>query len=486
MATINPEALLERLCREPKESEWLEFKVDNGDPRVIGERIAACANAAILAGKDRAFLVFGVEDGTRKKVGTKVRLSETKNGGEPIANWLSRVVEPRLMIEFLDFEVGGKHFAIIAVEPTYERPVRFSGTEYIRVGEHTKKLKDLPEHERALWLATSRRKFENAVALSHQTRDRVFQLLDVACYYRLAGQPQPTSDEEVIRRFCEEGFLIDDMEGSYDITNLGAVLFAQDITQFPSIAGKSVRVIQYSGRDKSKSVGEIEGRKGYAVGFAGLLSYVTEKLPKDEQYIRGVRSMVPIYPETAIREVIANALIHQDFTIHGASPIVEIYSDRLEITNPGTSLIELDRLIDERRSRNEKLASTMRFLGLCEERGGGLDKAVLEIERMNLPAPAFHASEHSMRVALFGPKEFSKLTKQEKLRACFYHCVIRWIMNDFMSNSTLRDRFGLTQQEYQAASAIISESVKAGRIVPAEPDQGRRNARYVPYWARSE
>ena len=130
--------------------------------------------------------------------------------------------------------------------------------------------------------------------------------------------------------------------------------------------------------------------------------------------------MKSVYPEDAIREVIANALIHQDFTITGAGPVIEIYSDRLEVINPGNSLIDIDRIIDERRSRNEKLASTMRLLGLCEERGGGLDKAIIQIEQMNLPAPDFHASQNSMRVVLFGPRPFKELSKAEKIRACFF------------------------------------------------------------------
>jgi ATP-dependent DNA helicase RecG len=51
-----------------------------------------------------------------------------------------------------------------------------------------------------------------------------------------------------------------------------------------------------------------------------------------------------------------------------------------------------------------------------------------------------------------------------------------------MSNASLRERFSLADDDYQAVSAIIAESIKAERIAPADPAQGRRNARYVPYW----
>jgi predicted HTH transcriptional regulator len=252
---------------------------------------------------------------------------------------------------------------------------------------------------------------------------------------------------------------------------------------FPSIKGKAVRLVQYKGRDKKTSEPEVEGRRGYAVGFSGMISHMMKNLPAEERYIDGVRRTISIYPETAIREIVANALTHQDFTITGAGPFIETYSDRVEVTNPGNSLIEVDRMLDERRSRNEKLASRMRELGLCEERGGGLDKTLIEIEQRYLPAPEFNSSKDSMRVVLFGTRTLAQMSKRERQRSCFYHCVLRWIAHDYMSNASLRERFSLPPEEYQAASAVITEAVRAGRISPADPDQGRRNARYVPYWA---
>jgi len=484
MPINNPEALLRRLLEEPKETEWLEFKHNNGDPDLIGECASACANSAMLLGRDRAFIVFGIEDGTKNLLGTQVRLTIMKKGGEGFTNWLSRQLSPRLMIDFADFQCEGKDLAILVIEPTYDRPVSFSGMEWIRVGEHKKKLKDHPEHEKALWIATSRRKFESAVALSHQTPEQIAELLDVDCYYALSAQEKPRNPDEVIRRFTERGFLTDDMEGGLNITNLGAILFAKNIGNFSSIAWKSVRVIKYAGYDKRAAEHEQEGVKGYAVGFSGLLAFIKRHLPKRESYPNGVRRQVPLYSEIAIREIVANALIHQDFLITGVGPVVEIYEDRIEINNPGNSLIEVDRIIDERRSRNEKLARSMRELNLCEERGGGIDKAIIDIEEKFLPAPEFFGSEHSMRVVIFGPKKFSELSKAEKIWSCFCHCVVRWIRHDYMSNGSLRERFDLKDEEYQAVSGVIGDTRRAGKIVPAETNQSNKYARYVPRWAR--
>jgi ATP-dependent DNA helicase RecG len=169
LTIADPGALLRRLLHEPDESEWLEFKHNNCDPEEIGRCTSACANACMLVGIDRAFIVFGIENNTRRQIGTAIRLGSLKKGAEGFQNWLSRQLTPRLMIEFVDFEYRAKRFAIMAIEPSYDRPVAFSGEEYIRIGEHIKRLKEFPEHEKALWLATTRHKFEAAIALPHQS-----------------------------------------------------------------------------------------------------------------------------------------------------------------------------------------------------------------------------------------------------------------------------------------------------------------------------
>ena len=76
------------------------------------------------------------------------------------------------------------------------------------------------------------------------------------------------------------------------------------------------------------------GNKGYASGFQGLVAYINQQLPTNEVIEKALRKVVKMYPEIAIRELVANALIHQDFTEQGTGPTVEIFQDRIEITNP--------------------------------------------------------------------------------------------------------------------------------------------------------
>ncbi|MBO4355142.1 MAG: transcriptional regulator, partial [Methanomicrobium sp.] len=105
------------------------------------------------------------------------------------------------------------------------------------------------------------------------------------------------------------------------------------------------------------------------------MEILDNELPSNEIIKDVIRKEVRMYPKIALREFLANALIHQDFWISGTSPVVEIFPKRLEITNPGSLLVSLDKLINcTPRSRNESLARLMRRMGFCEERGSGIDR----------------------------------------------------------------------------------------------------------------
>jgi ATP-dependent DNA helicase RecG len=483
MTIHDPQALLQNLVNEQNECTWLEFKENNDDPEMIGRTISALANSAILNGEQRAFLVFGVSDEPRQLVGTSVRLQTKKQGNQDFLQWLLQLLQPKVHLEIKDFEFQELNFSIMEVHPAFSRPVSFSGTEYIRINSATKNLKEFPEYERKIWLITSGKKFEQTIAAVNITPERTLELLDTSILFSSPQSPAPERQIEITHRLISDGFIIDNKEGRFDITNLGAFMLARNMSDFELSASKMVRVIGYKGRDKSEALFEHEFKRGYASGFAELLKYVLEKLPTREIYLNGIRKEVDIYPRLAIRELIANALIHQDFMLDGSAPVVEIFENRIEISNPGASLVDPHRMIDDRRSRNEKLARAMRTLGLCEERGGGLDKTITAIESAHLPAPELISSGNAMRVVLLGPKTFSEMTKAERVWACYCHCTVRFLARDAMSNTSLRERFQLEKEDYQAVSTTIRDAIDSKMIAPADPEQGKRNAKYVPYFA---
>ena len=226
------------------------------------------------------------------------------------------------------------------------------------------------------------------------------------------------------------------------------------------------------------------GYRGYANGFEGLIDFINARIPHNEVLGTALRKDVPMFPEISIRELVANALIHQDFFQTGTGPMVEIFDSRLEITNPGIPLIETDRFLDSPpKSRNEALASLMRRIGICEERGSGIDKVVHQTEVFQLPAPIFETIPEHTRAILFAHKEFEAMTSTERVHACYLHACLRYLMHDYMTNESLRKRFGIPPEKSYNVSKLISATKRKGFIGPAEPDQSNKYARYIPHWA---
>ena len=214
------------------------------------------------------------------------------------------------------------------------------------------------------------------------------------------------------------------------------------------------------------------------------MDFLKDRLPRNEIIKDTFRRDAPMYPDLALRELIANALIHQDFTITGAGPMVEIFADRVEITNPGAPLGSVERLLDQPpRSRNEALAAFMRRIGLCEERGGGVDKVVFETEHFQLPPPQWEVSGDNFRAILFAHKELRQMDKKARVHACYLHASLRHVMREPMTNASLRQRFGIEERNKSQVSRYIREALEAGVIKPYDPEQGRKDARYLPFWA---
>lgn len=156
----------------------------------------------------------------------------------------------------------------------------------------------------------------------------------------------------------------------------------------------------------------------------------------------------------------------------------------MEITNPGRPLVPTDRLLDQPpRSRNEKLASLMRRVGICEERGSGIDKVVFQIELFQLPAPLFEVPGESMRVVLFGHRVLKDMEKADRVRACYLHACLRYVTRQPMTNTSLRERFGIDEKNAALASRLLGEAVEAGMILVRDSEAGTRNRTYLPFWA---
>lgn len=311
----------------------------------------------------------------------------------------------------------------------------------------------------------------------------IVELLDTQTFFELLKQPYPTERSGVIDKLIQER-LVDQTDAGYNIRRICALLLAKKLTDFPDISRKAARVIVYKGTSKLETRLDQSGLRGYAVGFQGLIRFIMEQLPQNEVIEDAIRKETKLLPEIVIREIVANALIHQNLIIEGASVMIEIYGDRLEVSNPGEPIIPVERFIDGYQSRNERMADLMRRMYICEEKSSGIDRVVNASEILQLPAPVFRASHNRTYVIVYGPKPLSGMDREDRIRACYQHCALKWVMSERMTNQSLRDRFKLPESKSVIISQIISATMDAGLIKPDEKVGGSRKfARYIPFWA---
>jgi len=482
---IHKKKILEDLIKLPKENEWVEFKHNFHSHEEIGQNISALANGATLNNEPYGYLVFGVENDTHEIKGTNFKASSKKIGAEELENWLLQRLTPKLDLSINEFKYENYDIVMFEIPSSmqFNQPVKFKSEAFIRIGSITRKLSDFPEKERKLWQSKHEKPFEYIIAKKNVTNDEIISLLSTQSYYDLLGIPYPSSRDKVIEKFLIEKFIIE-TTGKYSITNLGAILFAKDLNDFPAISRKAPRVIVYKGKNKLDTIREQIGMKGYAVGFEELVSWINSQLPANEEIGKAFRKNVTVYPEIAIRELVANTLIHQDFNITGTGPVIEIYSDRIEFSNPGLPLITVERFIDEFQSRNETLASFLRRIKICEEKGSGIDKVIFNIETYQLPAPNFQANEKHTRVILYSPLKLNDMEIKDKIRACYQHCCLTYVSNNKMTNQTLRKRFNIDDKNSAVASRIIRDTLNSGLIKEDNPDNNSKKfKKYLPYWA---
>lgn len=266
------------------------------------------------------------------------------------------------------------------------------------------------------------------------------------------------------------------------ITNLGALLLAVQLSKFPGISRKAIRIVQYGGRGKADILRNETLEGGYAISFRHSIDTVRNFLPSQEK-IQISREVELPYPIEAIREALANALIHQDLLQTGNGPILELFENRIEILNPGIPLVDINRIVDNPpKSRNEKLASLMRRMRLCEELGSGWDRMVSTCEAKCLPAPRIHIYEESTRVTLLSHLDYSAMAQEDKVWSAYLHACIKHFEGETLSNSSLRERFGLPDTSAASISRLIKETMDEGYIKPLDPAAGKKHMKYIPFW----
>ena len=147
-------AILDRLCSAFEETGTVEFKSNWDSPRDIGEYICALGNTARLENKDRAWLLWGVENGTHRITGTTFNPFSAKGeGNQSLIMWLMQKISPKPDFQFHRLEHAEGPVIMLEIHPPRMAPLAFQGERFIRVDSHTTKLAKYPAIEGRLWAA---------------------------------------------------------------------------------------------------------------------------------------------------------------------------------------------------------------------------------------------------------------------------------------------------------------------------------------------
>ncbi len=461
------ESILKQL-RNPEnaDNEYLLSLKSIKSPDQIGHIISALANTAVLEKKQYLYAI--VENDAENQSCIDGFKREDKDFLTSNVNF---------QIQFLESSC-----ILIEVQSAINTTVQYKGIEYILVDKQIDTLSKYQDKEKIIWRNLDNpQAFEEEIALENISFESIEKLLDCRKIFEILKFSYPNTNLGVINLLIKLRFIKEQNTGKYCITNLGAILAARRLSLFPALQFKAIRVITYSGDNVTCSASEQIGGKGYLLGFEGLINFVMKQLPTKEVIDGAIRKNTQDFPILSIRELIANALIHQDFKING-SPVIEIFVNRIEINNPGIPQIKIERFIDHPPiSRNEALAAIMHKAGICEERGSGYDKIIDYVEKHNLPAPQITVYDKRIKVTLYAKKDFNDLTKEDRKLACYNHTVLNYVQGKVTNNSTLRDRFQLDKKDSYKISRIFTDTLSDG-LIKIKSDSGTKNREYIPTW----
>jgi ATP-dependent DNA helicase RecG len=464
-------AELEKLLLVRSESEHIEFK--EAKRRYSFEELVGYCVA--LANEGGGQMVLGVTDAVpRQVVGTEAFA---------VPEWTVSGIFERIHLKIGWEEVihpKGRVLVFEVPSRSQGHPVHVGGRYFMRAGSSLVPMS--PDQLKRIF-DEARVEFVRQAAVSGCSEEDVMRLLDVQGYFDLRKRPSPSTRKETMETLTQKGFLRGE-ENGYAITNLGALLLAKRLDDFAGLSRKAVRVVVYEGVSKTgvKDGKDAVHPRGYASGFEALIDIIHDE-SASEDMSTPLRRTTHAYPKKAIRELVGNALVHQDLAERGTGVTVEIFSDRIEVTNPGLPILPVDRFIDENQSRNETFAEALRQLGICEERGHGMDAVVEEIERAHLPPYQYRLATHHTTVILARYKPLRSLTPEQRAHAVYQHCCLRFVNNQVTNNESVRERFKIEKKNAAMASRLLSDAVTAKKIRPVDAKAANKLMSYVPYWA---
>jgi ATP-dependent DNA helicase RecG len=410
--------LLGDLCRQSTESQWLEFKLNNGSisNNDIGEYISAMSNGATIANKPFGYFVSGVQDNTHEIAGTSFTFAGAKEGNQDLELWLRNLTNPKVNIEIFEFDSNSKHIVLVRIPAAKTEPTTFKGIPYIRIGSHK----------------TDLRKHIDLIRIIYNSQeDWSAKIIDNATINDLVPDAIKLAREKFKEKNTKASFA-DEIDSWDELTFLDKAKI--------NINGKITNTaIILLGKEESShyllpAVAEITWKlesteKAYEHFGTPLFLNSTKVL----QNIRNVKykffpdnellaTTVNKYDTRTILEAMHNCIAHQDYSFHSRIIVTE-QVDKLIFSNAGSFFEGSpdDYSSGEKtpeRYRNTWLANAMVNLGMIDRLGYGIHTMYVAQRNRYFPLPDYLKSEpQKVVLQLYGhsiDENYSKLLIERK------------------------------------------------------------------------
>lgn len=417
-------SIVNSLIIRKSEEEWYEFKENWFEPYEIGAYISSLSNAASLHGKEYAYLVWGVQNGTHKIVGTNIDY-QIDYKKEPFQHYLARQVSPSIGFLFKDIEIEGKRVVVLEIPAAIKVPTTFDGVRYIRIGSSKESVAKYPERE-ALLFDVLKNGLPSVENIETEYQDLSFEKLFT--YY--AGRGITLKQTNFKKNL---GLLTKD--GKY---NLLAQLLSDDC-HIP------IRVSIFKGKTKGSPLFSVKefGNTCILLALEKILDYgdVINVVQADEKNRKLTRKEVSLFDTDAYREALINSFVHNKW-VDGNAPMITIYSDRIEILSRG--YLAPGQTIDgffagESVPVNQKLSDIFLQLHISERSGRGVPKITEKYGK-----DVFDLRENSIAVTL--PFAFAEENVVDKVA---YKPVDKTGMNNTQAKvlELIRDNPSITQPQ---------------------------------------
>ncbi len=286
--------------------------------------------------------------------------------------------DPPVHIDLEEFN----NILLVTVKEGFNKPYRCTSGFYIRVGANSQKLKtneiiDFIQHE-------GRVRFDEQWQLNTDFTEHFDQLL--LDNYLTKGEIAPLLEPENILMNLS---VVKQNDGVPIFNNAGILLFTTNPTRV--LPQSYISCVSYKDTDKADYLDQKDFNNDIIHNIENTLQFLERHLNKSAR-IEGIqREDILEIPMVALRESVINAVVHRNYLETGARVMVEVFPDRVEISNPGG----LPRGLNESNfgkislARNPLIASLLQRVGYIEKLGTGISRMRKVMAEAGLQKPQF-------------------------------------------------------------------------------------------------